>query len=202
MEPDTKRYYPYSSLASHVIGFVGMDNTGLAGIEYAYDETLTGVNGSILRLKNSAGTDMLFNGYEEYVAARDGCSIYLTLDTTLQYFLEKSLRQAVEDYDVQNGAAGILMDPQTGAILAMASLGDFDLNDYQTVAPEIQAQIDACSTPEEAAAMLAAASSASGATRPFRIPMNRAPPLRLSPWPLPWRRGWRIWTAPSPAEAA
>lgn len=157
VEPDTKRYYPYSSLASHVIGFVGMDNTGLAGIEYAYDETLTGVNGSILRLKNSAGTDMLFNGYEEYVAARDGCSIYLTLDTTLQYFLEKSLRQAVEDYDVQNGAAGILMDPQTGAILAMASLGDFDLNDYQTVAPEIQAQIDACSTPEEAAAMLAAA---------------------------------------------
>lgn len=136
------------------------------------------------------------------MAARDGCSIYLTLDTTLQYFLEKSLRQAVEDYDVQNGAAGILMDPQTGAILAMASLGDFDLNDYQTVAPEIQAQIDACSTPEEAAGHAGGGQQRSGATRPFRIPMNRAPPLRLSPWPLPWRRGWRIWTAPSPAEAA
>ena len=157
LEPDTKRYYPYSSLAAHVIGFVGVDNTGLAGMEFAMDDVLTGSPGSILRLKNSVGTDMILAGYEDYVDAKNGSSVYLTLDSDLQFFLEKQLRQAVRDYDVQNGAAGILMDPKTGAILAMASLGSFDLNNYQEVAPSVREELDAIADPEErsAAASLA-----------------------------------------------
>lgn len=157
LEPDTKRYYPYSSLASHVIGFVGADNTGLSGVEYTLNDSLTGENGSIKRLKNSIGTDMLFSGYEDYVDAVDGYNAYLTLDTTIQYFLEKQLSQAVEDYDIQNGAAGIIMDPRTGAILALASLGNFDLNNYQIVADDVQELIDSCESEEEASALRAAA---------------------------------------------
>jgi len=157
IEPDTKRYYPYSSLAAHVIGFVGMDNKGLSGIEYAYDEALTGENGRIVRLKNSAGTDMLFTGYENYYDGRDGHSLELTIDATLQYFLEKNLEQAVADYDIQNGAAGIMMDPRTGEILAMASLGDFDLNNYQAVSESVQSQIDLAANPEAASALRSAA---------------------------------------------
>ncbi|MBR6113809.1 MAG: PASTA domain-containing protein [Oscillospiraceae bacterium] len=160
LEPDTKRYYPYSNLAAHLIGFVGVDNTGLAGVEYTYNDELTGTDGSILRLKNSIGTDLLLSSYEDYVDAENGNSVYLTIDADLQYFLEKQLRQAVRDYDVQNGAAGILMDPRTGAILAMASLGDFDLNRYQEVSEDVRAEIGAMTDEDEAAQRLAAAQQA------------------------------------------
>ena len=160
LEPDTRRYYPYSTLAAHLIGFVGADNTGLAGVEYTLNDELTGVNGSILRLKNSVGTDMLLTGYEDYVEAEDGHNVYLTVDARLQAFLEKRLHQAVIDYDIQNGAAGILMDPNTGAVLAMASLDNFDLNDYQRVSPAVQAELDALEDPEARAARRAAAQQA------------------------------------------
>jgi len=143
IEEDSKRYYPYSTLAAQVIGFVGTDNTGLSGIE-AYDNNiLTGVNGRVVRAKNAAGTDMLFTNFEDYYDAQDGEDVVLTIDSTIQYYIEKHLEQAVRDYDVQNGAAAIAMDVQTGAILGMASLGNFDLNNYQLVDPEIQAVIDA-----------------------------------------------------------
>ena len=154
LEPDTKRYYPYASLASHVIGFVGADNTGLSGLEFTQNELLTGTAGSILRLKNSAGTDMILTSYEDYVDAQDGLSLHLTIDTTVQYYLEKQLSQAVQDFDIQNGAAGIIMDPNTGAILAMASLGNFDLNNYQRVSADIQSEIDSTADPDTAAQML------------------------------------------------
>lgn len=154
LEPDTKRYYPYASLASHVIGFVGADNTGLAGLEFTQNDLLAGTGGSILRLKNSTGTDMLLTSYEDYVDAQDGFDLHLTIDTTVQYYLEKQLSQAVEDYDIQNGAAGIIMDPNTGAILAMASLGNFDLNNYQLVSADIQAQIDGTADADAAAQLL------------------------------------------------
>jgi len=160
LEPDTKRYYPYSSLAAHVIGFVGVDNTGLAGVEFTMNDALTGTDGSILRLKNSVGTDMILESYEDYLAAEDGSDLVLTVDARVQYFLEKHLRQAVKDYDIRNGAAGILMDPRTGAILAMASLDGFDLNDFQQVSPEAQARIDAAPDKESAAALRAAAQQA------------------------------------------
>ena len=156
LEPDTKRYYPFSSLAAHLIGFVGTDNTGLSGIEYSFNKELTGTDGSILRLKNSVGTDMLLGGYEDYVDARNGRNLWLTVDASAQFFLEKHLKQAVEDYHILNGAAGILMEPGTGAILAMASLGDFDLNDYQTVSAAAQSAIDAAPA-EERSTLLSAA---------------------------------------------
>ena len=160
LEPDVKRYYPASTLAAHVIGFTGVDNTGLAGLEYAMDDVLTGVDGRILRLKNSVGTDMLLEQYEDYVEAQNGSDIVLTIDADLQYFLEKHLRRAVMDYDVQNGAAGILMDPRTGAVLAMASLDGFDLNNYQQISPQAQARAEAAPDQETAAAIRAAAQQA------------------------------------------
>ncbi len=157
IEEDSKRYYPYSSLACHVIGYVGIDNYGLNGIEALYNDELTGTNGRVVRAKNSAGTDMLFTKFEDYYDAGDGSDVTLTIDTTMQYYLEKHLEQAVEDYDVQNGAAGIIMDVNTGEILAMASLDNYDLNDYQAVSEEVQAQIDAAETEEEKAEILSAA---------------------------------------------
>ena len=154
IEADTKRYYPYSSLCAHVIGFVGTDNYGLGGIESKYNEELTGENGRIVRAKNSAGTDMLFTNFEDYYDAENGNDIVLTIDTTVQYYLEKHLRQAVADYQVQNGAAGIVMDVNTGEILAMASLDDFDLNSFLDVSDEVQAIIDEAETNEEKSSIL------------------------------------------------
>ena len=127
---DTKRYYPYSSLASQVIGFVGFDNNGLEGLEAIYNRYLEGVNGRIVRATTSEGTDMLFTGYEEYYDAKDGNSLVLTLDGTVQYYLEKYLAQAIEDYDIKNGAMGIIMNVKTGAVLGLCTLPDYDLNAY------------------------------------------------------------------------
>jgi len=154
IEPDTKRYYPYSSLASHVIGFVGTDNYGLAGIEAAYDKYLSGVSGRIVRAKNSAGTDMLFTKFEDYYDAQDGNDVVLTIDSTIQYYLEKHMQQAVLDYDVKNGAAGIAMDVKTGEILAMCSLGNFDLNNYQEVSDEVKEILARTEDKEERARIL------------------------------------------------
>lgn len=149
LEEATKRYYPYSSLASHLIGFVGTDDYGLAGLEYSLDKTLSGVDGRVVRATNAAGTDMLFTDFEDYYDAEDGEDVVLTVDATVQYYLEKYLALAVEDYMVENGAAGIVMDVDTGAILAMASLGSFDLNDYLAISDEAQAEVDAAETQEE-----------------------------------------------------
>lgn len=141
IETDTKRYYPGGTLAAHVVGFVGIENSGLSGIESYYDSGLTGRNGRVVRVKNSAGTDMLFTNFEDYRDARSGNNHILTIDAGLQYYLEKHLKQAVIDYDVRNGAGGIIMDVNTGEILAMASLGDFDLNDYQAVDDAVMDEI-------------------------------------------------------------
>lgn len=157
IEEATKRYYPYSSLASHIIGFVGVDDYGLAGIEYSYDSTLSGTDGRIVRATNARGTDMLFTDFEDYYDAEDGRSAVLTIDTTVQYYLEKYLSLAVQDYDVQNGAAGIVMDVNTGAVLAMASLGNFDLNDYLSVSDEDEAIINMAATQQERDELLTAA---------------------------------------------
>ena len=147
IESDTKRYYPYGSLACHVIGFVGFENSGLSGIEASLDSVLTGVSGRIVRAKNSYGTDMLYTKYEDYYDSEDGNDVVLTIDSTIQYYVEKHLQQAVEDYEVKNGAAAIAMNPKTGEILAMASLGNFDLNEYQDVSDEVKALIE--QTPDE-----------------------------------------------------
>ncbi|MCL1828142.1 MAG: penicillin-binding transpeptidase domain-containing protein [Oscillospiraceae bacterium] len=131
--PDSKRYYPYGSLASHLIGFVGEENYGLGGAELYYNSMLTGTDGRVVRVQNAAGTDMLFTEYEDYYAAEDGCDVVLTIDSTIQYYLEKHLIRATEDYGVQNGAACIAVNPKTGEILGMVSLDNFDLNNFQDV---------------------------------------------------------------------
>ena len=148
MEPSSKRYYPYSSLASHVIGFVGTDNSGLGGLEAYYNDELSGTNGRVVRAKNAYGTDMLYTKYEEYFDAEDGCNITSTIDTTIQYYLEKHLQQAVLDFDIRNGAAAIAMDVNTAEILGMVSLGNFDLNNYQELNEGYQALVDAAEDPE------------------------------------------------------
>ncbi len=158
LETDTKRYYPNGSLAAHVIGFVGTDNTGLGGIEAKYDKVLSGTNGFVMRSTTAAGTDLLYTSWEDYFDAVPGSNVELTIDATIQYYVEKHLAQAVEDYDIQNGAAAICMDVDTGAILSMASLGNFDLNNYQAISDEAMAKIDAeAQSAEERAALIAAA---------------------------------------------
>lgn len=158
LEADTKRYYPNGSLAAHVIGFVGTDNTGLGGIEAKYDKALSGTNGYVMRSTTAAGTDMLYTSWEDYFDAVPGSDMVLTIDAGIQYYVEKHLAQAVEDYDIQNGAAAICMEVDTGAILAMASLGNFDLNDYQTISGEAMAEIDAAASSDaERAELIAAA---------------------------------------------
>ena len=132
---DTKRYYPYNTLAAHVIGYVGTDNYGLDGVELLYEKELSGTDGYIITAVNGRGTELL-SGYEEYYDAEMGNNVTLTIDTTIQYYLEKHIEQAMEDYDIQNGAAGIIMKVDTGEILAMASFGGYDLNHFNEVYDE------------------------------------------------------------------
>ena len=157
IESDTKRYYPYGSLASHVIGFVGTDNYGLSGIESFYVDVLSGADGRVIRATTSAGTQLLYTNFEDYYDAEDGSDIVLTIDATIQYYLEKHLKQAVEDYDIQKGAAAIAMNPKTGEILGLVSLDNFDLNNYQAVSEETQTEIDQAATDEEKSEIRAAA---------------------------------------------
>lgn len=124
---DSKRTYPYGSLASHVIGFVGTDNQGLAGTEMVYDKYLKGMPGRMISAKSAAGTEMPYK-YEKYINPENGSNLVLTIDEVIQHFVEEELKQAVADYDVRNGAACIIMNAKTGEILAMATQPDFDLN--------------------------------------------------------------------------
>ncbi len=156
IESDTKRYYPYGTLASHVIGYTGYENIGLSGMELSLDSELSGVKGRIVRAKNAYGTDMLYTKFEDYVAGEKGMSAVLTIDSSIQYYVEKHLQQAVEDYDIQNGAAAIAMNVNTGEILAMASLGNFDLNNYQAVGEDEREIIDKAASDEEKAQLLSA----------------------------------------------
>lgn len=129
---DAKRYYPYSTLASHIVGFVGTDNTGLYGLEARYEEELQGQTGLVVTARDNAGNDMLY-AYEKYYGAENGSDLVLTIDTTVQYYLESGLAEMVDKYDAALGATGIVMDVNTGAILGMASYPDYDLNDFSTV---------------------------------------------------------------------
>ena len=132
LEPDTKRYYPYGALASQVLGFVGSDNVGLDGVEAACDGALTGQNGSIAAAKGNYGTQMQFH-FEQYADAVNGNDVVLTIDQTVQEMLEKHMQEAINQYDVQNGAFGVVMDVNTGDILAMATLGGYDPNNYAVI---------------------------------------------------------------------
>lgn len=131
MVTDAKRYYPYATLASQIIGFVGMDNYGLYGLEARYNDVLDGETGLVVSTKDPTGSDMLY-GYEQYYKAQNGSDIVLTLDATVQYYVEKALSEMVTSTEAQ-GATGIVMDVETGAVLAMASSPTYDLNDPSAV---------------------------------------------------------------------
>ncbi len=132
LEPNSQRYYPYGTLAAQVIGFTNASNTGSEGVEAAYNSYLEGSAGSVITTKGNNEMDMPFS-YENFIASRQGDSVVLTLDMTVQACLEKQMELAISRYAVQNGAFGIVMNVNTGEILAMATLGSYDPNNYLQV---------------------------------------------------------------------
>ncbi len=135
LEPGTKRTYPYGTLAAQVIGFVNQSNEGSEGVEASYNSFLQGGQGKVVTGKGNHEMDMPFS-YEAYIAAQKGCDVTLTLDMTVQACLEKQMEAAIARYDVQNGAFGMVMDVNTGEILAMATLGSYDPNAYLEIYDE------------------------------------------------------------------
>lgn len=135
LQPDSKRYYPYSSLAANVIGFVNGENQGGVGLEAKYNDALEGTAGLTVTAKNAAGTDLLYQ-YEQYYDAENGSSLLLTIDVKVQSFLEKGIESMVKKYDAKNGGTGIVMDVNTGAIIAMASYPNYDSNSSGTILDE------------------------------------------------------------------
>lgn len=127
IDEDTKRYYPYSTVLSHVLGSCGSDNQGLSGIEYKWDSTLSGTPGKIVSSK-SASQEEIPNAEEIYIPAENGGDLTLTINFHIQTIVEKYLKQVVDDNNVENGGNCIVMDPETGDILAMASYPNYDLN--------------------------------------------------------------------------
>lgn len=149
MIEDYKRYYPYGTVASTVLGFTGTDGQGLEGLEMQYDTELRGTAGRLISSQNALGTDMPFE-YEQYVEAENGYDLVLTIDETVQSVLEKYLAEGVEQFKVKNGAVAIMMDVDTGAILGMATTPTYDPNDPFTIYDEdLQAEIDALSGDEQ-----------------------------------------------------
>ena len=151
IDESTKRYYPNDTLASTVLGFVGDDNQGLAGLESYYDNELTGIAGRVVSAKNAKGTDMRFT-YENVVEAQQGNSLVLTLDSYVQYVCEKYLDIAVEQEQIKERGAVVAMNVNTGAILGMAVSGDFNPNSPFTLSAEDQATVDAITDEEEKSA--------------------------------------------------
>lgn len=139
LEESSKRYYPNNNLASTVIGFVGTDNQGLGGLEYYYDKELTGTKGRIISAKNAKGSDLPFS-YEKVVEAKEGNSLVLTIDEYIQHIVEKYLLQAINENKVANRGSCIVMNVNTGEILAMATMPDYDLNNPFTIADEKKAK--------------------------------------------------------------
>lgn len=129
---DTKRYYPQGELAAAVIGFTNYDGDGIYGVESKYNDYLKGVDGKVISAVDAFQNEMPYKNDKIY-DAQDGNSLYLTLDMTLQYYAEKYLEQQVEAHDVQNRACAIIMNVNTGAVLAMASTPGFDLNDRNSL---------------------------------------------------------------------
>ena len=142
LDETTKRYYPNDSLASVVLGFVGADEQGLAGIESYYDNELTGIAGRVVAAKNAAGTDMRFT-YEKVEEATKGTSLVLTLDSYVQYTAEKYLETAIEQNEIAERGAAVVMNVNTGAILAMAIKGDFNPNNAFELSKADQNLVDA-----------------------------------------------------------
>jgi len=131
---ESKRYYPYGTLLSHVLGYVGIDNQGLSGLELKYDDYLTGKNGSIKYTSDGKGNRL--NNLEIYEEATNGMDIYLTIDIDIQLALEKELENSTAKYNPDESLA-MVMDPNTGEIIAMGSNPTFDSNSYKEYSTEV-----------------------------------------------------------------
>ena len=174
LEPDSQRYYPYHDVAAQIIGFTNTENVGSEGLEAYYNDELQGTAGAVITTKGNYETQMLYS-YEKYYQASDGDSIHLTLDTTVQYYLQKQMQDAVDRYDVLNGAFGIVMNCKTGEIVAMCTLGSYDPNDYQEIYDEdLRTQIEELYTkaekqPENSTARTEAFNAYNAAVRDARL---------------------------------
>ncbi len=139
-EADSKRYYSYG-IAPHILGFTGYDNDGRMGIELMFDNELSGKPGSIISAQSASGLYMDYQ-YEDMTNAEKGADVVLTIDETIQHFLEKALEEAVTEYSLKEGAAGIIMNPKTGEIYAMATKPDFDVNAYNDISQFVNLAVD------------------------------------------------------------
>lgn len=146
-EESSSRYYPYKNLASTVIGSVGTDNQGLAGIEYSWDELLRGTSGKSVSLKDASQSEIV-NSEQTYIAAENGYDINLTIDVNIQGIVEKYLAEAVDEYECESGTT-IAMDPSTGKILAMADYPNYDCNDPYTITGPVAEIWDTLSSQEK-----------------------------------------------------
>ena len=152
IDEDSKRYYPYNNIASNVIGFCGSDNQGLSGIEYQWDSVLTGTPGKIVSSKGSDQQEIP-DSEETYISAENGSDVTLTIDYNIQTIVEKYLKQAVEENDCKKGGNAIVMNPQNGDILAMASYPDYNLNEPYTPNEVLAQTYDSLSTEEKSEAL-------------------------------------------------
>lgn len=134
IDEDSQRNYPYGSLASNLIGFCSSDNVGLWGLEERWNDTLTGTSGKIVTATD-VNDEAISSDNDQYVAVENGNNIYLTIDTTIQSIAEKYLEQAVTENECSNGGNVIIMNPQTGDILAMATYPNYNLNDPFAIEP-------------------------------------------------------------------
>ena len=131
---ESKRYYPYGNTLSHVLGYVGIDNQGLSGIELMYDKYLTGESGAIKYYSDAKGNKLDIS--EIYLESSPGMNIYLTIDINIQLALERELENASSTLEPDN-SLGIVIDPNTGEILAMASRPTYDPNNYKKFSTEV-----------------------------------------------------------------
>lgn len=132
---DYKRYYTHDNFLGDVLGFVGSDSQGLAGVEYQYDEYLTGKSGRLVIARNAVGREMPFE-YEQRVSAVDGYNLTLSIDEYIQSVMEKYVRETIDEFKVANRGCAIMMDVKTGAILGFACEGSFNPNDPFEIADE------------------------------------------------------------------
>jgi len=157
---DTRRTYSFGSLASTILGFTGTDNTGLSGLEAKYDAQLSGVPGRVVTIKNARAGEMPFE-YNTLVEAQEGNSLVLTIDANIQQIMEEKLVKAVEKNQVKNRACAIMMNVNTGAVLGMASIPDYDPSDYTALADQsLAAEIEQIQDPAERSEALANAQNA------------------------------------------
>lgn len=152
IDEDIKRYYPHNSVLAQVLGSCGSDNQGLSGIEYEWKDVLSGTPGKIVSSK-SASQEEIPNTEETYIAAENGSDLTLTVDLNIQKIVEKYLKQAVDENNVENGGTCIVMDPKTGDILAMATYPSYDLNNPFTPNEYVAKTYDSLSSEDKANAI-------------------------------------------------